>query len=188
MNSDDYFDDDFDDEALAQVDAIEAAHFQQPSAAPVTRATSPVSDYGGSSFDFDEDELRNIDKQVEQAIKNPPKQALARTSSRNLMQTTLFGEVLPKEASTSRPRPNAQKSKLMPLEPRKTKYWDHTAFAKSGVKSGKGKGKGKQKQSDDDVEDEEPEEFEQFPAPFISRESAVPCCGAHSDSVSQLGE
>ena len=50
--------------------------------------------------------------------------------------------------------------------PKKTKQWDHTAFAKYGWKKPKGKGKASFDDGEDEEEDvDEPVEFEQFPAP-----------------------
>ncbi|KAJ4476760.1 hypothetical protein J3R30DRAFT_3488690 [Lentinula aciculospora] len=179
MSSDGYFDDDIDEETLEQLSAIEAQYQQSTEQPPVsTRGPSPImidsSDYG-ESFDLDEhalDAIKAIEDSVYQPPPSPPRQVapLARTSSKGTVQTTLYGEVLPARASSSRANSHAQRAKSK-QEPRKAKQWDHTAFAKTGVKSGKAKGKGKMKQQDDDAGEEEEEEFEfeQFPPPFVSR-------------------
>ncbi|KAJ3801711.1 hypothetical protein GGU11DRAFT_741384 [Lentinula aff. detonsa] len=177
MSSDGYFDDEFDDETLEQLNAIEAQYQQsteQPRAPVSARVSSPItidsSDYG-ESFELDDNALNALKAIEDDVYPQPPRQAvsLARTSSKGTVQTTLFGEILPAGASTSKSNTHAPKPKSR-QEPRKTKQWDHTAFAKTGVKSGKAKGKGKKKQKDEDREGEEEEDFgfEQFPAPFVS--------------------
>jgi len=49
---------------------------------------------------------------------------------------------------------------------RKTKKWDHTAFAKTGRRRKAGKGKEKEN-IDEEGDEEEVVEFQQFPAPFV---------------------
>ncbi|KAJ3718264.1 hypothetical protein C8R42DRAFT_675520 [Lentinula raphanica] len=174
MSSDGYFDDDVDDHTLEQLNAIEAQYQQSTEQRVSARAPSPIkisdsSDYG-ESFELDDDALDAL-KEIEENNYQPQRQAASsftRTSSKGTVQTTLTGEVLPAETSRRRSNTHAQRLKSK-QEPRKTKQWDHTAFAKTGVKSGKAKGKGKRKQNDEDGEEEgEQFEFEQFPAPFIS--------------------
>ncbi|KAF8168325.1 hypothetical protein B0H34DRAFT_685091 [Crassisporium funariophilum] len=184
MSSDGYFDgdSDFDDAALQQLQAIEAAHFSpgkskiQPTN-PLIRATKPAltkeRSFYDLTFDVDESDLAQLDDFIEdsyqgkaQPVAGPSK--LTRTSSMKL-QTTLFGDIIQPVASSSssKPKSQLQRSKSNPRnpfgqQPLKTKKWDQTAFAKSGTKRKKGKGKAKA-----GSEDEEPaEEFEQFPAPF----------------------
>ncbi|KAJ3870141.1 P-loop containing nucleoside triphosphate hydrolase protein [Lentinula novae-zelandiae] len=174
MSSDGYFDDDIDDETLEQLDAIEAQYQQSTEQRPVSaRAPSPInidsSDYG-ESIDLDEsalDALKAIEDGTFQQLPRKVAPSLARSSSKGTLQTTLFGEVIPAGASTTRSKPHAQRTRSK-QEPRKTKQWDHTAFAKTGVKTGNARGKGKKKQQDEDEEGEEEEEFEfeQFPPPF----------------------
>lgn len=185
MSSDGYFtDDDLDASAFAQLDAIEAAHLSptKPPAAPTSREplTQSSSFYDLTLDGLDEDEFERLDNFIEDAYqgKAQPVAGPSRTSSRASLQTTLFGEVLRSEApsgiSRTQSRPQLQKTKSTPRNPfghqaPKTKQWDQTAFAKSGLKRGKSKGKGKGKAShDDDEEEEEQVEFEQFPAPFVS--------------------
>jgi len=51
----------------------------------------------------------------------------------------------------------------------KAKKWDHTEFAKTGIKPVK-RSKGRKKEVDPDGwGEEEEEEFDQFPAPYIPR-------------------
>ncbi|KIK71257.1 hypothetical protein GYMLUDRAFT_33396 [Collybiopsis luxurians FD-317 M1] len=178
MSSDGFYEDDFDEETLNQLNEIEAKLAHPPARPQATqRSPSPImvesSDYG-DSFDLDDEALKALDA-IEQSHQAKPRQFApppVRTSSRGTLQTTLFGEVLPREPSTSRSSFNLQgtRSKHVQQEPQKSKQWDHTSFAKTGVKSGK-KGKGKEKQREDGDDDEEEEEFqfEQFPAPFVSR-------------------
>ncbi|KAJ3815039.1 P-loop containing nucleoside triphosphate hydrolase protein [Lentinula aff. lateritia] len=176
MSSDAYSNDDIDDETFEQLNAIEAQYQQSTEQRPVSaRAPSPInidsSDYG-EFIDLDEsalDALKAIEDGTFQQLPRKAAPSLARTSSKGTLQTTLFGEVIPAGSSTTRPKPHALRTRSK-QEPRKTKRWDHTAFAKTGVKTGNARGKGKKKQQDEDEEGEEEEEFEfeQFPPPFVS--------------------
>ncbi|KAJ3855181.1 P-loop containing nucleoside triphosphate hydrolase protein [Lentinula lateritia] len=176
MSSDAYSNDDIDDETFEQLNAIEAQYQQSTEQRPVSaRAPSPISidssDYG-EFIDLDEsalDALKAIEDGRFQQLPRKAAPSLARTSSKGTLQTTLFGEVIPAGSSTTRPKPHALRTRSK-QEPRKTKRWDHTAFAKTGVKTGNARGKGKKKQQDEDEEGEEEEEFEfeQFPPPFVS--------------------
>ncbi|KAK7064429.1 ATP-dependent DNA helicase mph1 [Favolaschia claudopus] len=158
MSSDGYFDDDnFDDAALEQLDAIEAAHNR-----PSSRDLSFEADDFDSFGDIDPRELERIDTFIQDSYqgKAQPVAGPSRT-----LQTTLFGEVLP-PAPPKAPTHHAPRTNPAPRNPfgqqaPKTKKWDQTAFAKSGNrKYTKGKGKA------DDGKEEENVEFEQFPAPF----------------------
>ncbi|KAF8971564.1 hypothetical protein BDZ97DRAFT_1651060 [Flammula alnicola] len=206
MSSDGYFDadDDFDASALEQLDAIEAAHSslgQETATAVRYPATSPIvpikptaptpskdASYDDFSFDVDESALAQLDTFIADSYQGKAKPVaepsrISRTSSSNKLQTTLFGEVLQPVASTSSSKPKSQleRTKSAPRNPfgqqaRKTKQWDQTAFAKTGIrkpKSSKGKGKEKGDEGDDD-DGEEHIEFEQFPAPFVSRKPPPP--------------
>lgn len=201
MSSDGYFDDtEFDESALMQLDAIEAAHFSPRKEVasvkpPIQRSTTlPVApppkvvknvldieddSYFDSSFNLDATDLAKLDTFIEDTYQGKAKPVtqptkMARVSSGNKLQTTLFGDILQPTASASSSKPKSQpeKPKSTPRNPfgqqaQKTKEWDHTQFAKTGVrksKSAKGKGKAKA-----DEEEEEDIEFEQFPAPFVSR-------------------
>ncbi|KAF8898361.1 hypothetical protein BD779DRAFT_1666229 [Infundibulicybe gibba] len=183
MDSDDCFGDfDLDAAAFEQLDAIEAAAFQpaNPSHAGSSRQQpvrqpapiAPERSLGDISFDIDPYELEKLDPIIEQAYQNR-RQPTAGPSR----QTTLFGDVLPLQTQNgSKPRSQIQRTKSAPRNPfgqqaPKTKVWDQTAFAKSGLKRGKSKGKAKARADNHDSgEDfgEEEIEFEQFPAPFVS--------------------
>ncbi|KAF5382937.1 hypothetical protein D9757_006326 [Collybiopsis confluens] len=162
MPSDDFFFDDVDAETLQQLNDIEARLENNPPRAQVAnRAHSPIelesSDYG-ESFDMDAKTLEALDA-IEKSQQVQPRMSTfppSSTSSKGTLQTTLFGDVLPREAPGGRNQSNLQRStsKYAQQEPRKVKQWDHTAFAKTGIKSTK-KGKGKEKQHNDDVDEEE---------------------------------
>ncbi|KAJ6604410.1 hypothetical protein DFH09DRAFT_1122594 [Mycena vulgaris] len=171
MSSDGYFDDDaLDAAALKQLDAIEAAHSRPP---PTREASFDVDDF--TFGDIDEGELERLDTFIQDTYQGraQPVAGPSRTSSHGTLQTTLFGEILPASAPKA-PRTQLQRTKSMPRNPfgqqaPKTKKWDQTAFAKSGMKRAKAKGKGRTAYNNDDEEEEEEAiEFEQFPAPFIS--------------------
>jgi ATP-dependent DNA helicase MPH1 len=167
MSSDGYFDDELDSAFLNEVDAIEAAHLPPKKPTPVVND----SDDFDFSMDFDDAELQQLDNFIEDSLQG--KAAPVPGPSR-MRQTTLWGQA-PPEASTSKPKPVAKSFTRTASAPfgkpaRKTKEWDRTAFAKSGWK----KPKEKPKAHDDDEGNEEEEEvveFEQFPAPFVSRMS-----------------
>ena len=184
MSLDDYFDgDDFDEEALGQLDAIEAAHFsptKRHSPSPLPASKPPLStqdSFYDLSLDVDENELAQLDNFIQDAYKGRaqpvavagPSQ-FSRSASGNKLQTTLFGDTIqPVASSTSNKGSPTGKVKSVPRNPfgqqgPKTKKWDQTAFAKSG--GSKGKGKGKARQADDDEDDEDAMEFEQFPNPL----------------------
>ncbi|KAJ6574861.1 hypothetical protein B0H19DRAFT_1126072 [Mycena capillaripes] len=172
MSSDGYFDDDdFDDAVLTQLDLIEAAHSRPPLPA------EPSFDGDDLTFgDIDERELERLDTFIEDSYqgKAQPVAGPSRTASRGTLQTTLFGGVLPPSPPRV-PRTQNQTTRSAPRNPfgqqaPKTKKWDQTAFAKSGNrKYGERNAKGKGKATHNDEEEEEPVEFEQFPAPFVSR-------------------
>ncbi|KAH9487144.1 ATP-dependent DNA helicase mph1 [Psilocybe cubensis] len=194
MSSDGYFegDDDLDLSALQQLDAIEAAHFsprkteqqQHISTSPIppaktSRKSSSDSSFYDLTFDVDETDLAKLDTFIEdsyagkaQPVAGPSK--IARTSSKNMLQTTLFGDVLPPSSSVNPNKPSRSQAEKPQTERRlfgqqapKTKRWDQTAYAKSGTRKSKGKGK------ENHDSDEENVEFEQFPAPFISDRYAL---------------
>ena len=196
MSSDGFFgDDDFDDAAFEQLDAIEAAHFSpKRQTAPIDARyppTSPISpakpNIGNDSsfydiaFEIDDTELAQLDTFIADSYEGKAKPVAgpskpARTSSNNKLQTTLFGDILPAAASSSssKPRQQMERTKSAPRnafgqQAKKTKQWDQTQFAKTGIRKAK-PGKGKGKSFADDDEEEEEVEFEQFPAPFVSSE------------------
>lgn len=193
MSSSDYgFDDELDSHILNQLDSIEAAH-RAPPRYPVKpppsvkkAPTEPLDEedsFFDLSLDIDEEELQRLDTFIDAAYKGhaPPVAGpsnLAKSSSKNTVQTTLFGNIAQPTASSSKQSPSKRaplsRTKSSPRNPfgqqaPQTRHWDHTAFAKSGWKKSKSaKGKGR---NDSDGGDEEHVEFEQFPAPFVSRKS-----------------
>ncbi|TFK41383.1 hypothetical protein BDQ12DRAFT_679374 [Crucibulum laeve] len=195
MSSDGYFDDDLDDAVFEELDAIEAAHpppgKQPPVAGPSHIPAKPIlpkpiakeDSFYDLTFDFDDSELDKIDDLVVDVYAGttgarPSKPS--RTASKDMIQTTLFGDKVQPETSTSNPRSQLPRSQLQRSHStsrnpfgqraRKTKQWDQTAFAKSGLKKAKSKDKGKRraKYGDEDEDEDEEMEFEQFPAPFVS--------------------
>lgn len=177
MSSDGYFDgeDDFDADALAQIDVIEAAlkHSDSSTVHVNDKPRPPTEEISFDDFfnvkKADSKRLEPFIKEANPAAVAGPSRTFSRISS-NKVQTTLFGGVAGPQPS-SNGRPDMQRIASTPKntfgqQARKTKKWDQTAFAKSGVrKLSKGKGR-----ADDESElEDEPLEFEQFPAPFVSR-------------------
>ena len=192
MSSEGYFDgdNDFDEEALGQLDAIEAAHFSPVKRLPPTPPFPgiPLSTQGSFydlSLDVNEDELAQLDNFIEESYQGRAKPVavagpsqLNRSTSCNKLQTTLFGDVIQPVASssTSNVKSTVERTKSVPRnlfgqQAPKTKKWDQTAFAKSGGS----KGKGKARQANDDEGGQDTVEFEQFPnplpPPFVPSES-----------------
>lgn len=183
MSSDNYFDDDFDDAAFAQMDAIEAAALQSQPVQPQPRQLAADSSID-LTFDIDESELQKLDDIVAQEYNNKvlgvPGQScgrpMNRTGSSNMLQTTLFGDVLPAQAASSKPkskgpmeRTKSSTRNLFGQQAPKTKTWDHTAFAQSGLKRKNGpKGKGKGRATEEEKEDDD-DGFE-LPAPYVPSE------------------
>jgi ATP-dependent DNA helicase MPH1 len=191
MSSDGYFDgeDDIDSEALAEIDAIEAAH-ALPSKQTIQPLTStdpkkgpppPAKDdsFDDISLNVDESDLNKLDEFIKDVHPNSAapvagQRKFTRTPSSNMVQTTLFGGVVGQQSSgTNNTRSQIQRTTSTQRNPfgqqaRKTKKWDQTAFAKTGSKQVKTKDKGKQRADDDEQLEEESVEFEQFPAPFVS--------------------
>jgi ATP-dependent DNA helicase MPH1 len=192
MSSSDYgFDDELDSHILNELDTMEAAHRVPPRHPPkpppsVKKALKPLDEedsFFDLSLDIDEEELQRLDTFIDAAYKSqaPPVAGPgthARPSSKNTVQTTLFGNTVQPTASSSKETPSkrapSQRTKSSPRNPfgqqaAQTRHWDHTAFAKSGWKKSKSaKGKGR---DDDSGDEEERVEFEQFPAPFVSGKS-----------------
>lgn len=186
MSSDAYFDDDdqFDDAAFAQLDAIEAAYTTSNKSGssgtqcngPVAVSTPPLApaqqpsksirkqeSFYDLTLDLDEEELEKLDTFIEDSYAGRAKPVVGPTR-----QTTLFGDVLPNNPQSSKPSPRqglqrttSASRNAFGSKPKKTKVWDQTAFAKSGRRP---KGKGR---LFDEEEEEEEVEFEQFPAPFV---------------------
>lgn len=130
-----------------------------------------------AAFDVGVQDLQRLDAAIERdyrrragsAPKSPSSGAFP-TRSVSGRQTTLFGDVIspkvsPNKSPSSRRAAQQRKSPTRPVN-RKSKKWDHTAFAKTGQRRKVGKGKGKEN-LDDERDEEELIEFEQFPAPFV---------------------
>lgn len=169
MSSDDLFDDEvFDESALRQLDAIEAAHFSPGKKTVEPSVVQGSSSDGFDSFHLNEDDLAHLDNFVEDVYQGKaPSFPYANQQG------------LPSSSRTTASRINraigGQRTKSNTIESlsgrpaRKTKVWDHTEFAKTGWRRGKSKAKARGSFDDDGVEvKEEPVEFKQFPAPFIS--------------------
>ncbi|KAF9014947.1 hypothetical protein BDQ17DRAFT_1418080 [Cyathus striatus] len=192
MSSDDYFGDDtLDDAIFDELDAIETAHLNgstQPLVSthplpPAPARASPNGVHPGKessfcdlSIEFNDTELERLDAFIAdsyqgkaQPVAGPSKPT--RTPSSAMLQTTLDGQIASTQTNKSRSQlQRTASSTRNPFgrQPRKTKQWDHTEFAKTGLKQkGKQKKKGRTGFGDGDEEEEEVE-FEQFPAPFLS--------------------
>lgn len=196
MSSDAYFEDEYDSAFLQELDAIEAAQRSplkhslkpKPPSKPLQPAPTVITiqdsdDYG--SFEVPEDQLLAFDRICDAAANSSssrkpgpssptkPRSAPSRPVSKNYAQTTLDGTILrEKPPSTARPSSSRSFQRVVSMKeiPKRTKQWDHTAFAKTGWKKPKSmdKGKGKASLGNDDIVDDwddEPVEFEQFPAP-----------------------
>ena len=147
--------------------------------------------------DMNEEAFMAIDRACDAALhgngrKQPPpagpnKLPFSRTNSRATVQTTLTGGIVDpssskKPAATAprspvRRRTTSTNQDILRGKPKKTKQWDHTAFAKTGWKAPKSaKGKERATGSFDAEEEVEEEkiEFEQFPAPFVPVGCAFP--------------
>ena len=173
MSSDGYFegDDGFDEEALGQLDAIEAAHLS-PAKKLTSTPLSAQDSFYDLSLDVDENELAQLDNFIQDVYqgRTQPAAVAGPSTSGDKLQTTLFGGIMqPVAPSTSNKGSKLERTKSTPRNPfgqqvPKTKKWDQTAFAKSGAS--KSKGKAKARQADDDEDAEDPMEFEQFPNPL----------------------
>lgn len=185
MSSDGYFDgDDFNDAMFEELDAIETAvlspgrrndqtqeHSPNYSAKPIAKDNS----FYDLTLDINEFELEKLDEFIEDAYQGKAQPVAGPSKSiSNTHQTTLFGNLLPTDPI--KPRSQIQRTTSTTRNPfgqrpPKTKTWDQTVFAKSGLKQGKAKGKGKGKWNktyDADDDEEENVEFEQFPAPVVT--------------------
>jgi len=184
-----YWDDDeINPAVLNELAAIEASQVastskpmvRKPSAnlvpPPLTVADS--DDLFDLSFDVGVQDLQMLDAAIErdyrQKAGSTSKSPSSGTfSSRSLSgrQVTLFGDVISPKTSPSKKPPSSRRGaqqRRSPSRPvnRKTKKWDHTAFAKTGRRPKVGRVKGKEN-VDEERDDEEVVEFEQFPAPFV---------------------
>ncbi|THH06954.1 hypothetical protein EW146_g9461 [Bondarzewia mesenterica] len=178
---------------LNELNAMEASQFasssKTPIVAPIARAgtkagplvlTRDDSDYD-INFDIDERDLQTLDGLIEDAylgkpapVTRPPRSnGLSRAPSKGI-HTTLFGGVaenLSSNRTGGSSKGPLQRSKSSGPQLKKTKMWDHTAFAKSGPRRRKSnKGKGEEPADGDEAnegEEGEKPEFKQFPATFV---------------------
>jgi ATP-dependent DNA helicase MPH1 len=183
----------WDDEELNSAMLNELAATDIPQVASTSKPTvrKPSSDLGPTpltvadsddlydlSFDVGVQDLQRLDAAIEKdyrrkadsTSKSPSSGALT-TRSLSGRQITLFGDIISPRTSPSKKPPSSRRSvhqRNSPTRPvnRKTKKWDHTAFAKTGRRRRAGKGKGKEN-LDEEGDEEEVVEFEQFPAPFV---------------------
>ncbi|PFH50752.1 hypothetical protein AMATHDRAFT_75437 [Amanita thiersii Skay4041] len=183
MSEDEFFDS-FDDAALQQIDAIEAAAISGLSPHKLSNnknnAKSDDLSFSDLTFDIDESELQKLDVVVEASYENHSQAAAGPSrlaSMNNSIQTTLYGGIASASSqrlsSTRAPfqRNKSSSRNVFGQQAPKTKVWDHTEFAKTGLKPlRKGKGKAKATANDNESEEEEEVEFEQFPAPFVPSE------------------
>jgi ATP-dependent DNA helicase MPH1 len=185
----DYWDDEeLNSAVLSELAAIEATQVASTSK-PIVRKPSvklvppPLTvadsdDLFDLSFDVGVQDLQRLDAAIEKDYSrkagSTPKSPLSRgltTRSLSGRQTTLLGDVISPRTSPSKKPPSSRRGaqqRKSPTRPvnRKTKKWDHTAFAKTGRRRKVGKGKEKEN-VEEEREDEEVVEFEQFPAPFV---------------------
>jgi ATP-dependent DNA helicase MPH1 len=181
----------WDDEELNSAVLNELAAIDPPQVASTSKPTvrKPSPDLGPTpltvadsddlydlTFDVGVQDLQMLDAAIERDYRrkaDPTSKAPSSGATRTLpgRQTTLFGDVISPRTSPSKKPPSSRQSvqqRKSPTRPvnRKTKKWDHTAFAKTGRRQRAGKGKGKEN-LDEEGDEEEVVEFEQFPAPFV---------------------
>lgn len=189
MSSDGFFDEDLDSAVFEQLDAIESAHFSPKRlVASGSRPLAQDDSFSDLTFDIDEQQLEMLDAQVADTyagrINAPVSNGVSRNGSMGTIQTTLFGSVavLPPAKSKAPPnkqptmqRTNSTSHNIFGHRSAKTKQWDQTIFAKTGLnrpKASKDKSKGGRDDQDEEEDEGEGEEleFEQFPAPFVPSE------------------
>lgn len=178
-------DEDLNSAVLSELAVIEATQVASTSR-PVVRRSPPKTmppnqdsdDVFDLTFDVDIQDLRELDAAIENDYRRKGAAPTAKPPSSNTFgrslsgrQTTLFGDVIsPKSSPPKKPsssRRGAQQGSPEKSADRKVKKWDHTAFAKTGVK--RKTGKRKARELDEDAE-EDAVEFEQFPAPIVAGE------------------
>lgn len=172
----DFGDDDLDDAALHELDAIEASLTQVLPTQPVAGPSNPKPrieidlsedsfDTMDNDFELDDAALQTLDNFIHDVYEGRSKPMSYNLA--NTRQTTLTGEILPRPppASTSTSKTVSHAAPASRQPSRKTKQWDHTQFAKTGAKQ-KGKSKGSRGNNGGNDQDEEME-FEQFPSPFV---------------------
>jgi ATP-dependent DNA helicase MPH1 len=160
-----------------------------PRQATPTVIEIPDSDNYDVSGAFNDDDLLEFDVAASAAYNRSTStssavqstRSLGRTRSKPRLQLDLFGNSVTANTSSSRALASPavhrggggqRGGNSFGGPQRKTKYWDHTALAKSGWKFTKSKGKGKGKSRDEGEEDEEDEGEDggrQLAAPFVPR-------------------
>ena len=173
---DEYFDK-FDEDVLAQVDALDAiGNIGQSSNKPSATSTkkhsksasiSTPGDSDSALFDLtlDGDDMEELEEAAVRRLNarpGPSRQGASR-------QIDLHGNTLPLQS----PQKQVQHRPVFGQKMKKTKVWDQTAFAKTGWRSTKPvkskKGKGKAAAEDEDDGDEECVDLDDVPAPFMPR-------------------
>jgi len=144
--------------------------------------TNPDSDdLFDLTFNVDVQDLQELDAAIEKDYRRKGAAPTSKSPSSNTFgrslsgrQTTLFGDVIsPRSSSPKKPpssRRGAQQKSPRHSTDRKVKKWDHTAFAKTGVKWKAGKRKARDLDEEVEGDEEDAVEFEQFPAPFVPGE------------------
>src|SRR6266702_2175595 len=145
--------------------------------------TNPDSDdLFDLTFNVDVQDLQELDAAIEKDYRRKGAAPTSKSPSSNTFgrslsgrQTTLFGDVISPRSSSPKKPPSSrrgaqQKSPRHSTTDRKVKKWDHTAFAKTGVKWKAGKRKARDLDEEVEGDEEDAVEFEQFPAPFVPGE------------------
>ncbi|KAI9512645.1 hypothetical protein F5148DRAFT_1145967 [Russula earlei] len=161
---------------LVAIDASQIASTSKPvlrkpssNHAPSFLTVADSDDLFDITFDVGVEDLQRVDAAIESEYRrkaaSPPNSPSVAFPTRPFSgrQTTLLGGVV--SPKPSRRGTQQRKSPTRPIK-RKTKTWDHTAFAKTGKRRKAGKGKGKENM-DEEGDEGEDVEFEQFPAPFV---------------------
>jgi ATP-dependent DNA helicase MPH1 len=181
-----YWDDDeLNSTLLNELAAIEASQvastsksvLRNPSANVVAPplAVPDSDDLFDFSFDVGAQDLQRLDAAIEQdyrrntsSTSKSPSSGALNTRPLSGRQTTLFGDVISPRTSPLRKANRSAQQRKSPTRQvnRRTKKWDHTAFAKTGRRRKGGRGNGKENLHEEGDE-EEVVEFEQFPAPFV---------------------
>jgi ATP-dependent DNA helicase MPH1 len=209
MSDDYFFDDDLNDSVLfQQLDAIESQHAsstalpalvplapQRPPPAPLARTnTALVIDitdpdgFGNDSFSLDINDIAALNNAESSAPSSVWRvHGPGRNGSIGTLQTDLHGNVVP-IAGPSRASPRKAQVARSPTtrggfgQPqRKSKHWDHTAFAKSGWRKTRPSKKRGRSGSDDERRSEAEDDSERLPAPFVPGKS-LSCFAARTSA------
>lgn len=160
-----------------------------PRRSPPARSATVINLADSDSFDvsgsFDDADFNALDGAAANVYNGGPPSAfraygVGQNAILPTVQRDLHGNVATANrspaATTSRHQPQSLRTSSarggFGGPQRKTKYWDHTTFAKSGWKKTRdSKGKGKAKKPVKDEDDEDDENMESLPMPFIPSES-----------------